>query len=285
MSQKSLLKVQSAPSHGWVGDGFQTRTLFTYRSNGIEVSPFLMFDYAGPTRFGPTDQPRGVGAHPHRGFETVSVVWQGELEHRDSFGNSGSLGAGDVQWMTAGNGLLHEEMHSRRFAQEGGTLEMAQIWVNLPAEHKRTAPGYQDLAASTIPNVTLSGGTARVIAGSLNRAHGPAKTFTPVTMLDLSLEPGTVEIPVPEGQTALLMLRTGRVRAGESVLQSADLAIFGLEGDKVRLEVEEAAQALLIGGEPIREPVVGHGPFAMNTFDEIRESVEMFQSGAMGRLD
>ena len=242
-------------------------------------------DPAGTRRGHVEDLPRGVGAHPHRGFETVSVVWQGELEHRDSFGNSGSLGAGDVQWMTAGNGLLHEEMHSRRFAQEGGTLEMAQIWVNLPAEHKRTAPGYQDLRASTIPSVALSGGTARVIAGSLNGAHGPAKTFTPVTMLDLSLGPGTVEIPVPEGQTALLMLRTGRVRAGESVLQGADLAIFDLEGDKVRLEVEEAAQALLIGGEPIREPVVGHGPFAMNTFDEIRESVEMFQSGAMGRLD
>ncbi len=203
--RKQVLGVYGPGSTHWVGDGFPVRNLFP--SNGIDtqISPFLMLDYAGPRAFGPSDRPRGVEEHPHRGFETVTIAYQGSVDHRDSGGNSGTIQPGDVQWMTAASGVVHEEMHGREFTRQGGTFEMVQLWVNLPAAHKMSRPKYQSITADQIPHVDLgSGSYARVIAGDWNGTRGPAETFTPVNLFDVRLTAGTrVEVPVREGHQSV----------------------------------------------------------------------------------
>jgi redox-sensitive bicupin YhaK (pirin superfamily) len=181
-AMKNILGIYSNPHGHWVGDGFPVRSLFTYDSLGSHISPFLLLDYAGPAQFEPTDTPRGVGQHPHRGFETVTIVYKGEVEHRDSTGNGGVIGPGDVQWMTAASGILHEEFHSREFTRTGGPFEMVQLWVNLPAKDKMAAPGYQGIQDKDIPQVALpdGAGSVRVIAGDYQGTRGPAHTFTPI---------------------------------------------------------------------------------------------------------
>lgn len=203
----------------WVGDGFPVSSVISPHATGAIVSPFVLMDYAGPAKFGPSDTPRGVDTHPHRGFETVTVVYKGELEHRDSAGNKGSIGGGDVQWMTAASGVLHEEKHSAKFTREGGVLEMAQLWVNLPAKHKKDKPRYQELQSTEIPSVTLpdGAGKVRVIAGDFDGTKGAAQTFTPVTLWDVSLKAGArVELPVADGHTAAIYVRSGSIRVGDS---------------------------------------------------------------------
>ncbi len=285
---KKVLGVYSAPRPHWVGDGFPVRSLFSYDTLGQHLSPFLLLDYAGPAQFTPTDQPRGVGQHPHRGFETVTIVYQGEVAHRDSTGNGGIIGPGDVQWMTAASGILHEEFHSPEFTRKGGALEMVQLWVNLPARDKMAAPGYQGILDRDIPAVDLPGdaGTLRVIAGNYAGHAGPAHTFSPIDVWDLRLRAGKeVSLPMHAGRTAAVIVLHGPVLVGgREVLRDAQMALLEREGDELTLEANSDAMVLLLSGEPIDEPIVGHGPFVMNTRDEIVQAMQDFSNGRFGQM-
>ena len=285
-TKKQVLGVRGTSDSHWVGDGFPVRTLFSYHDSGRELSPFLLLDYAGPQEFAPTSARLGVGQHPHRGFETVTLVYAGELEHRDSSGAGGKIGPGDVQWMTAASGVIHEEFHGREFARRGGTFEMVQLWVNLPAKHKLAPPRYQEILAADIPVVELGEGqgTLRVIAGEHAGKEGPAKTFTPLHVWDIRLE-GETRLAVPEGFTTALVVLKGALRANASELAgAASFVLFDRRGTEVSIESTDGATALLLSGEPIAEPVVGYGPFVMNTQQEIRQAILDFQTGKMGRL-
>ncbi|MDB5342622.1 MAG: yhhW [Schlesneria sp.] len=270
----------------WVGDGFPVRSLFSYQE-GDEFDPFLLLDYAGPHRFAPAEAKRGVGEHPHRGFETVTIVYQGELEHRDSSGSHGTIGPGDVQWMTAASGVVHEEFHSERFARDGGTLEMVQLWVNLPAQEKMSPPRYQGIVDSQIPRVSLpdGAGTARIIAGEFQGVRGPASTFTAINAWDLQLNPnGSVSLHLPEGDTALIVVQSGTLQVNDNPLKAVELALFERSGELVILRAESASRLLVLSGEQLNEPVVGQGPFVMNTREQIREAIADYQAGRMGHL-
>ena len=270
----------------WVGDGFPVRSLFSYDALGSRISPFLLLDYAGPHAFEPTRQRRGVGQHPHRGFETVTIVYDGEVEHRDSAGNGGVIGSGDVQWMTAGGGILHEEYHSPAFAKTGGPFRMVQLWVNLPAKDKRTPGAYQAITAADIPMVALPGGgaVARVIAGRFLGVSGPARTFTPINVWDLRLDADAdVGLDLPEGHTAMLVGLTGHVTVnGSEGLGEAEALLLDREGGSVRIHADGDSLLLVLTGEPIDEPIVGYGPFVMNTESEIRQAIDDFNRGRIG---
>lgn len=201
MTQRKVLSTHSAPKGHWVGDGFPVRSILSPKM-GSDISPFLLFDHAGPQRFEPSDTPRGVDVHPHKGFETVTLVFDGELEHRDSAGNAGRIGPGDVQWMTAGSGVLHEEKHSAEFTRNGGEFHVVQLWVNLPAKDKPESPGYQTLLAKDIPEVVIGESTVRVVAGELAGTRGPARTHTPMNVWDVGLS-GELSLSVPEGHNAM----------------------------------------------------------------------------------
>lgn len=286
--RKPIQGVYSAPRPHWVGDGFPVRSLFSYGDHGAQLSPFLLLDYAGPAQFPPSDRPRGVGVHPHRGFETVTIVYDGEVAHRDSTGAGGTIGPGDVQWMTAASGILHEEFHSPAFTQRGGQLEMVQLWVNLPARSKMEAPGYQNILDAQIPGVDLpeGAGRVRVIAGAYGGHAGPARTHTPMDVWDVRLNQGkTARLPLIKGHTAALVVLAGTVLVnGEAVAREAQLVQFQRDGDALEIEANTDAKLLFLGGEPIEEPVVGHGPFVMNTREEIVQAFHDFQSGRFGRL-
>ena len=284
---KSPTTILPAPSPHWVGDGFPVRSVFSTHIQGAAISPFLLLDYGGPARFEPSDRPRGVEEHPHKGFETVTIVFAGEVDHRDSAGNAGHIGPGDVQWMTAGRGVVHEEKHGERLTREGGSFEMAQLWVNLPAKDKGAAPGYQPLTRAQIPTVSLGGGSmARVIAGSVGTTRGPARTFTPITLLDLALAGGEeVAIDIPDGHTTLVLVRDGRLDLGNGRHAGpADTVMYDRAGQGITLHPTGDTSALLMAGEPIDEPVAAYGPFVMNTREEISEAMEEYRRGEMGRL-
>lgn len=285
---KKILGTYSAPRPHWVGDGFPVRSLFSYDTLGRHTSPFLLLDYAGPAKFEPTVQPRGVGQHPHRGFETVTIVYKGEVSHRDSTGQGGTIGPGDVQWMTAGAGILHEEFHSDAFTRDGGELEMVQLWVNLPARDKMAAPGYQGITDAQIPSVELDDGAGRlrVIAGDYLGHKGPAHTFTPIDVWDVRLNKGaSVTLPVPEGRVAAIVVLRGTVMVnGDEVARDAQMVLLDRAGDALTLDANNDAVVLLLSGEPIDEPIVGHGPFVMNTRDEIAQAMKDFGSGRFGQM-
>jgi redox-sensitive bicupin YhaK (pirin superfamily) len=269
----------------WVGDGFPVRTLFSYDRHGAHVSPFLLFDYAGPTRFEPAAQPRGVGTHPHRGFETVTIVYEGEVSHRDSTGNGGTIGPGDVQWMTAASGILHEEFHSPAFTKDGGNFRVVQLWVNLPAKDKMTSPGYQPITNADIPAVDVPGGKVRVIAGAFNGTKGPAKSFTPITLWDMRLaKDASVRFSLPEGHNASVAVLSGKATINGTPAGEAQIALLDPAGSDVEVTVQEDALLLVLAGEPIREPIAGYGPFVMNSEAEIRQAVTDFNSGRFGRM-
>lgn len=286
---KKILGIHSAPRPHWVGDGFPVRSLFSYNSHGAQFSPFLLLDYAGPAQFEATDRPRGVGQHPHRGFETVTIVYDGEVEHRDSTGAGGLIGPGDVQWMTAASGILHEEFHSRAFAARGGTLEMVQLWVNLPAKNKMTKPGYQTLLDEDIPSVDLAenAGRVRVIAGEFDGHQGPAQTFTPMNVWDVRLnQNGVTRYDTTPGHTlALIVLRGTVLINGSEIARESQLIHFDRQDSDIMVEANNDAILLLISGEPINESIVGHGPFVMNSSAEILEAFDDFNSGKFGRME
>lgn len=289
-TSKQILGITQAPGRHWVGDGFPVHGMFGYSGPGVaQRSPFLMLDYAAPTTFTPNPGGRrGVGQHPHRGFETVTIVYAGEVEHRDSTGQGGVIGPGDVQWMTAGSGILHEEFHSEAYSRSGGPFEMVQLWVNLPAKDKMTAPGYQAVLGTAIPEVALPDGAGRVriIAGEYDGAHGPARTFTPINVWDLRLVAGgTAELPQPDGWTSLLVVLEGTVQVnGEAVLRQAEMTTLSTAGEGIVIEANADAKVLLLAGAPIDEPVVGYGPFVMNSQAEIAEAIRDFNAGRFGRM-
>jgi redox-sensitive bicupin YhaK (pirin superfamily) len=283
---KKILGVHSAPRPHWVGDGFPVRSLFGYDGLGRELSPFLLLDHAAPTPFPPATRPRGVGQHPHRGFETVTIVYQGELAHRDSTGAGGLIGPGDVQWMTAAGGIVHEEFHSPAFTRQGGTIEMVQLWVNLPARDKMGPAGYQTLLDTEIPSVELpqGAGRVRVIAGGFDGKAGPARTFTPIDVLDIRLNAGsTGRFTATPGHTLALVVLHGTVQVnGEAVAREGQLVHLERDGSAVEIEANTDATVLWLAGEPIAEPVVGYGPFVMNSEAEIHQAIADFNSGRFG---
>lgn len=286
---KKVQGIYRAPRQHWVGDGFPVRSLFSYQSHGKQLSPFLLLDYAGPMDFTATQHRRGVGQHPHRGFETVTIVYHGEVEHRDSTGKGGVIGPGDVQWMTAGGGILHEEFHSDAFAQRGGAFEMVQLWVNLPAKDKMTAPGYQAIRSEMIPRVALpeEAGSLRVIAGDYVGKNGPAHTFSPLNVWDIRLNQGkSAEFSLPNGwNTALIVLR-GTVQVnGDAIARDAEMVLLDAAGNHVTIEANNDAVLLLLSGEPIDEPIIGYGPFVMNSQEQIAEAIADFNSGRFGSMD
>ncbi|QGN37600.1 pirin family protein [Klebsiella oxytoca] len=285
---KQITGIYTAPSQHWVGDGFPVRSMFSYQTHGEQLSPFLLLDYAGPHTFPAGSGKRGVGEHPHRGFETVTVVYSGEVEHRDSTGRGGIIGPGDVQWMTAGSGILHEESHSAEFTRTGGELKMIQLWVNLPAKDKMTHPGYQSITADVIPQATLDddAGTVRVIAGRYGDVAGPAHTFSPLNVWDLQLRQGReVTLLQPEGwSTALVVLEGGVTVNGAESAREGQLVVLSQKGDAFHLEAGSDAKVLLMAGEPLQEPIVGYGPFVMNTKSQIAEAIADFNSGRFGQI-
>lgn len=287
-STKPVLHVYQSGSTHWVGDGFHVRNLFPSNDLDQQLSPFLLLDYAGPTHFPPTDRPRGVGEHPHRGFETVTIVYQGVLEHRDSAGNHGTIGPGDVQWMTAASGVVHEEKHEREFAKRGGTVEMVQLWVNLPAALKMTPPRYQTLLRAQIPEVDLpdGAGLVRVIAGDFHGVKGPANTYTPIDLYDSRLKAGHhAELTLPAGyDTAIFLLHGDILLSGSHAMKASELALFDTSGERIAIDAREDATLLVLSGEPIHEPVARRGPFVMNTEEELVQAADDYQAGKMGHL-
>ncbi len=285
---RNILGIYSAPRPHWVGDGFPVRSMLSHFEQGEHVSPFILLDYAGPVDFEPTAARRGVGEHPHRGFETVTIVYDGEVEHSDSTGAGGTIGPGDVQWMTAASGILHQEYHSPTFARKGGRFEMVQLWVNLPAKDKMSKPGYQTLLAQDIPTVSLpdGAGSLRMIAGQYGDAKGPARTFTPINVWDLRLVDGKpLELDLPEGQTLSVLVLAGNVEVnGTESLRAAQTALFSRSGGGITLQAAGDAKLLVLAGEPINEPVVAQGPFVMNTEAEIRQAMMDYRTGRFGAI-
>ncbi len=286
---KTISGLYSAPRPHWVGNGFPVRSLFSYNTHGRELSPFLLLDHAGPYEFPPAETPRGVGQHPHRGFETVTIVYAGEVAHRDSTGAGGEIGPGDVQWMTAAAGILHDEFHTEAFTRRGGTLEMVQLWVNLPAADKMSAPSYQAITDGDIPVVSLSdgAGTLRVIAGEFAGQHGAAHTHTPINVWDLRLQRDrSATLSFAEGHTVAMVVLHGTVLVNEQQLgREGQVVVFDRAAGSVQLEANVDATVLVLAGEPIDEPIVGHGPFVMNTQEEIAQAIQDFNSGRFGQIN
>lgn len=284
---KKLSFIKRSNGGHWVGDGFPVQSIFSYNDIAEKISPFLMMDHAGPTVFPPTKQKLGVGQHPHRGFETVTIVYKGGVSHRDSSGGGGTIGPGDVQWMTAASGLIHEEFHSEDYARQGGPFEMIQLWVNLPAKDKMSSPGYQGITADEISEITLSNGAgiARIIAGNLENVKGPAHTFTPMNVWDLRLKAGrTLSLALPSGHTAALYVLSGAIKVGEQAVEATEMAVMEHEGTELVADVTQDAVVLLLSGEPLNEPIVGHGPFVMNTRAEIMQAMQDYNNGKFGQI-
>jgi redox-sensitive bicupin YhaK (pirin superfamily) len=285
---KKLSMIKRSTDRHWVGDGFPVRSIFSYNSLAEEMSPFLLMDYAGPAEFPATNKRLGVGEHPHRGFETVTIVYDGEVEHRDSSGGGGIISVGDVQWMTAGGGIVHEEFHGPNYRRTGGPFEMIQLWVNLATKDKMTPPGYQGITDAQIPSVDLPDGAGRVriIAGSYNGTKGPARTFSPMNVWDVRLTAGKrVTFAIPDGDTTAVFVLKGVARAEDGQpIGEAELALYERKGDSITVEAVEDTTILLLSGTPLNEPVVGYGPFVMNTQTEIRQAISDYQSGKMGHL-
>lgn len=275
------------PEH-WVGDGFYVKTVFSPHPDAQMLSPFLLLDHAARRRFDPSPWRRGVGEHPHRGFETVTFAYDGEIEHRDSAGGGGRIGPGDIQWMTAASGVVHEEKHSQAFSERGGDFEMVQLWVNLPAEKKMSEPRYQPLLDREFPRIDLGVAEARLIAGRLRGAKGPAKTHSPITVFDLRFhQSGTSEFELPHGWTTLVFPLEGDAAAGpdREPIPSRHFGVFDREDEgMVQLHAAKDARALVLAGEPLDEPVFAYGPFVMNTREEIVQAFRDYQSGRMGHL-
>ena len=285
---RSVDRVVRGRGYHWVGDGFRVTQLFPSSADlGAVISPFLMMDYHPPYEYGPTDRPRGVGVHPHRGFETVTIAFEGSVAHHDSTGAGGVIGPGDVQWMTAARGILHKEYHEAEWARTGGRFHMMQLWVNLPAAHKMSEPRYQPLPAADMGRVELpdGAGTVTVIAGEHAGVRGPARTFTPIDLWDVTLHAGgRLAAEAPAHHNASVFVLDGQVAVGATVAGPETLVLLDHDADRFVVESGPGARFLVLGGEPIDEPVVSYGPFVMNTADEIRQAVTDFNAGRFGHL-
>ena len=286
---KKVIGVYRNQNMHWVGDGFPVKNLFSYDRLGQAISPFLLLDYAAPYHFAATTTQHGVGSHPHRGFETVTLAYQGAVTHKDSSGGGGTIQSGDVQWMTAGSGVVHEEFHSPEFAQNGGLFEMVQLWVNLPAKDKMTAPRYQALSSADIPRIEMDeeAGHIRVIAGEFGGHHGPAHTFSSINVWDGELKAEyETTMHVPETHNSLLVVLSGEVIVNTSqTVQDSSIVMFSRnEGTMIRLQATQDAKFLVLTGEPLNEPIQGYGPFVMNTKEEIMQAFQDFNQGKFGEI-
>lgn len=289
---RAIYGIFKAPALHWVGDGFRVAGYFSEIPEAVRrLSPFLLLDYHPPYAYPPSPRPRGVGVHPHRGFETVTVAFQGSVAHHDSAGGGGVIGAGDVQWMTAASGVLHKEYHEQKFSREGGVFHMAQLWVNLPRRHKLDPPRYQALLSEQMGVVTLpdAAGSVRVIAGEYRGVRGPAETHTRVDLYEVRLEAGgRLELDFPASHNFSLLVMSGELKLharSEAKATENDLVVFDNAGERVMVEASGAAHLLVLGGEPIDEPVVQYGPFVMNTEREIMQAFADFNSGKFGELE
>ena len=284
-TQRTLSSICTATPNS-VGDGFIGLNAF-HPQESRPFNPFLLLDHHGPMQVEPSARPKGVDEHPHRGFETVTIVYEGALEHRDSAGNRGKLFAGDVQWMTAASGIIHEEKHEQEFSRRGGQLDFVQLWVNLPAKDKMSLPQYQDVASSRIPFVTLPGGNQlRVIAGELAGLTGPARTFSPVIVADLTLANEQMEtLTVPVDHTFMVYVLSGSAVVNGEPIVRGQVALTNPDGDSITLSTSGNAKLLILAGAPIHEPLAVYGPFVMNTREEILTAFDDFQNGRMGVLN
>ncbi|MCF8999590.1 pirin family protein [Acinetobacter nectaris] len=284
---KKVIGVYRNDQKHWVGDGFHVSTLFSYDKLGQTLSPFLLLDYAAEQYVEPSVTQKGVGQHPHRGFETVTIAYQGEVTHKDSKGGGGTIKAGDVQWMTAGSGILHEEFHSKDFTEKGGNFEMIQLWVNLPAKEKMTLGHYQAITSENIPVVSLDeyGSFLRVIAGQYNDRKGSAKTLSPLNVWDVELayESPSYRFTVPKGHTTLVVVRQGALKINDShIVKDHTVIIFDKDTEtdfELKSSDEQKASFVILTGEPLNEPIQGYGPFVMNTKAEIIQAFQDFKSG------
>eukprot|EP00633_Aureoumbra_lagunensis_P002054 CAMPEP_0197291388 /NCGR_PEP_ID=MMETSP0890-20130614/14248_1 /TAXON_ID=44058 ORGANISM="Aureoumbra lagunensis, Strain CCMP1510" /NCGR_SAMPLE_ID=MMETSP0890 /ASSEMBLY_ACC=CAM_ASM_000533 /LENGTH=284 /DNA_ID=CAMNT_0042764289 /DNA_START=99 /DNA_END=953 /DNA_ORIENTATION=+ len=282
MSSKKVVEVFPKPRPHWVGDGFHVFPVFGEKAFTEKISPFLMFDYAPPKEFPPTSKKLGVGQHPHRGFETVTLALQGSIDHADSKGHTDTIGPGDVQWMSAAKGIIHEEFHSREFAKKGGKMEMLQLWVNLPKAHKYSEPRYQPILDAQIPRVSFDGGYTRIISGSHSGVVGPAKTYSPVTLFHTvieSKEETNVILDSPRGHNALLFAARGNLVVNHHIIEESQVALLSPDGDNIAFKASPGAQIFLMGGEPLNEPIAARGPFVCNTEDELMQAVNDFYNG------
>ncbi|MEY3046298.1 MAG: pirin family protein [bacterium] len=289
MNEKKWIEKIVAPREKhWVGDGFHVSTIFSMHSEDPEsISPFLMMDHAAPKYFPPTQKKRGVGEHPHRGFETVTFAIKGEVEHRDSGGGGGKITTGGIQWMTAGSGVVHDEFHSREFSQKGGDFEMIQLWVNLPSKFKMTQPRYQSFEKGDFPIIDHGNHemSVKVIAGTFGTVTSPVKTFSPINMYELNGSSGSqLEITLPVGSNTLVFQLSGKSSVADQQIEKGNLAILSKSGNSFKLELLEESKVMILNGEPLGEPVAAYGPFVMNTRQELMEAFKDFQAGKMGQL-
>lgn len=289
LEMKTVQSVMLKPSPHWVGDGFYVLPVFNRKAFTRDMSPFLMFDYGAPKQFDPTKGKLGVGSHPHRGFETVTIAWQGEVEHGDHLGNRDVIHAGDVQWMTAARGIIHEEYHSREFAKTGGKFEMCQLWVNLPSKHKMDPARYQPIKSSSIPTIALDSGAGyvRVIAGSYRDEVGPAMTFSPIDMWEVRLNKSgdCTDLVFPQGHNTIIFVRQGAATVGakEHKLNPQDVALLGEAGRQVPIRaLIDDTMLLVLSGEPFNEPIAARGPFCMNTQQELMQAMDDYSSRRNG---
>lgn len=287
-TQRNVAGVFRGDGFHWVGDGFHVTQVFPAANDlGRRISPFLMMDYGAPHEYSPTSTPRGVGVHPHRGFETVTIAFDGALAHHDSAGGGGVIRPGDVQWMTAARGILHKEYHEAEWAKTGGVMHMMQLWVNLPAAHKMDEPKYQPLAADAMGVVDLpdGAGQVRVIAGEYAGVAGPAETFTSIDLWDATLAAGgAMAMSFPATDNAAVFVMEGAIEANGTTADAHELLLFDNDGEDITVRTEQGAHVLVLAGTPIDEPVVSYGPFVMNTRAEIVEAIDAFNAGEFGVL-
>jgi quercetin 2,3-dioxygenase len=289
MLKRVIKSIIPTPPHHWVGDGFKVNNFIPSLVSHDQISPFIMLDYGAPTHFEPSENPHGVGSHPHRGFETVTIAYKGRVQHHDSAGNIGVIGTGEVQWMTAGSGILHKEYHEKEWAKEGGEFQMVQLWVNLPAKDKMVKPGYQAITRENIKRVELEkdAGYVEIIAGKFGNVSGPATTYSDVNLWNIYLSPDSkTTIHIPTTHNASLLIIDGQIEIEEKKIDSGNMVIFEKDGNEsVEIVSKKGAIVLMMSGEPIDEPIVSYGPFVMNTEEQIIEAVNDFNDGKFGVLE
>ncbi len=288
MSTKTIAKITAPGTPHFVGDGFRVHNFIPGTSTMQEMDPFIMLDYNSKYNFAPSQIPRGVGVHPHKGFETVTIAYKGKVEHGDSTGSSGIIHEGDVQWMTAAKGILHKEFHEKEWSKKGGEFHMVQLWVNLPAKYKNSDPKYQNLGNADITKVALpDGGVIEVIAGSYDGQAGTASTFSPIHVMNAHFKKGgTARFNFPATYTtAILVIEGSAVINNTDALAQDHFAMFNRDGEEFSIEAPEDAIVLILSGEPLKEPIAAHGPFVMNTREELIEAFDDFNRGKFGYLE
>lgn len=290
MKAKTIEMILPPPAPHMVGDGFRVHNFFPSGKIGnSRMSPFFMLDYNSKIDFSPRQEPRGVGVHPHRGFETVTIAYHGKIAHHDSTGNHGVIGEGDVQWMTAASGILHKEFHEEEFSKKGGPFQMVQLWVNLPAKYKMSKPKYQAITHDQMGYYQLpgDGGVIEILAGEFNNIKGPAATFTPIQMYNGRVKKGsTVDFTLPAANNAGILVVEGEITINGSAKAPANnFILFANDGESVSIRADEDSIFLLLSGEPINEPIAAYGPFLMNTHEELEQAVNDFNQGKFGFLE